>query len=800
MVVTPRYLLTYDDNKFSVFETNGQSYDYDIISYCWGDEVKPYDCKIPGVTWLVKINERKITDIQKLMLHQGVKYLWADCVCLNKTDRQQEGEEIAKMFQYYKNARNCYLMIDMPVRFDTLQITEDLKLLDHILSNVGGASMVSDTKQLSPKLEKRRKEWAEGKPWVGSESYKSRVKAAGIDLGVMNCYNTCITQVISLFRNQYFTRVWTFQEMILGKNIEIVGVTGGEMSPIGSLFHWMELAYDCRDKAWKLYNWINNPRMVKNVSIDLVLAFIDIDHAVLVTLQRQMRGIDAAKTDIINGGQFWWKENPTGVSNIFSAISIIPRECKDMVDLFKGLLGIFSGLFTPEEIQAHIRGDDIEKISFAFFKKLSEKTGLAWTKLSIGSQDRGQWDWIPVLERDPAAKNADTNNEDEEDEEVNGAEEVNQGEQEERKEKNRIKTDIFAGVTNLGVLRKNGRAKTIGSTGLLGAPRTFMSIHLKEENPQFHFIFKGCNCGKKVKAGFLKKKTIPTFDEPTDIPGDETGRALAECATILGSLLDGDNSILDYKSRLLRSLGPQWETTDSAARPPKWPERCVSGTFWANEDNCRYYLRPHNTSMNLRMGAITSCDSRLAQGSTAKISCEVRINCGCVIIAPFSLIFEALTSVTGSSLGSTLMTGSSLDRTDEDDSSGDDNNDNDDGRIIMKDGLGLVQMGDLGKTFNVVAFGGHLDFHKSNATLCRKLKESKPVRPVKSHPRGRAIIRSDFKHGMANMMRDYGYVETGVGNLLISRDHILSDYKIRGVCIDNTIPQKKPGESRVMIQ
>jgi len=41
------------------------------------------------------------------------------------------------------------------------------------------------------------------------------------------------------------------------------------------------------------------------------------------------------------------------------------------------LLGIFSGLFTPEEIDKQMSGDDIEKISFNFFKQLSTKTTYA---------------------------------------------------------------------------------------------------------------------------------------------------------------------------------------------------------------------------------------------------------------------------------------------------------------------------------------------------------------------------------------------------------------------------------------
>ncbi|KAI1123706.1 heterokaryon incompatibility protein-domain-containing protein [Nemania abortiva] len=796
MAFTPRYLLGHENGRFFVFETNGNSYDYDIVSYCWGKEVAPYhEEKIEGVDWPLTIHRNKVNRFKELMRRQGIQYMWVDSICINKTNKGHEAEELSKMFEYYKHAKNCYLLIDMPALFDPSKIAGDLKLLDHIISNIGGASLVSDSGRLSRELEERRRRWAGDEPWVRPELPKSKVTSAGIDLGVLNCYNTCVTYVHSLFGNKYFTRVWTFQEMILGKNIQIIGVAKGRMSGIGPLQEWMDLASDCRDKATKLYNWINTPRAVNTTAINVVLGVISSDIRILRTLQTIVRGINAARTDIINGGQFWWRENPKGISNIFSAISITPRGCRHMEDLFRGLLGIFSGLFTPLEIEKEIAGDDIEKMSFAFFKRLSERTNHAWTKLSISSQERGEWDWIPVTEQKHHEGLEEVEDEEweEEEEEEKGetvvavTEAAPNGEIEppkQEKKNNTIKTDIFAGVTNLGFLRGKGRAKTQGLTGLLGKPRKFMSIHLKEENPEFHFIFKGCNCGKKLNTGLFKKsKTIDTYDQPFNVSGDETGKTLAQCATILGCILDPASNVLDYKMRLLNKLDPQWETTDPSARPWRWPERCVSGTPWA-DPNCPLFLRPHNMSMNYRFGAITECESRLAHGSTAKISCELRINCGCVITAPFSLIFEALTAVEYSSLGDVSA------RTDRDD------------RITLNDGLGLVQIGDLGKTFNLVAFGGDLDFHRSYATLCRRTKDGEWVRPIKFCPTGRALIRSDFTHNsFMHILRNYGYVRTDAGNLLICRSHPLDNYKIKGVCIDRHIQKKKEGgEQRVMIK
>jgi hypothetical protein len=78
-----------------------------------------------------------------------------------------------------------------------------------------------------------------------------------------------------------------------------------------------------------------------------------------------------------------------GVSNVFSAISFRERKASVMEDTFRGLLGVFQGLFTPEEVERELSGMDINSMSFAFFKQLSIKTERAWTRLVTSSGKRG---------------------------------------------------------------------------------------------------------------------------------------------------------------------------------------------------------------------------------------------------------------------------------------------------------------------------------------------------------------------------------------------------------------------------
>jgi hypothetical protein len=107
-----------------------------------------------------------------------------------------------------------------------------------------------------------------------------------------------------------------------------------------------------------------------------------------------------------------------------------------------------------------------------------------------------------------------------------------------------------------------------------------------------------------------------------------------------------------------------------------------------------------------------------------------------------------------------------------------------------------VQVGDVGRTFNVVAFGGDVGSYESHSRSSRNTKRDRPVVAKAPWPSGRALVRAEFSHGLMGGMRDYGYVPTGgSGNLLICRNHPMGQYKIIGVCIDEYIENKRGSHS-----
>jgi hypothetical protein len=580
--------------------------------------------------------------------------------------------------------------------------------------------------------------------------------------------------------------------MLLGKNITLFGVNDNSISCIGQLENWMDLATDCKDKAYKLREWIEKSRHQIPASVLAILKIINDDYWTLSFLQIQVMGISCARMDIITGGSSWWHENYKGVSNVFSAAAITARKSYERADVFRGLLGVFSGLFTPEETLEKLVGDDMERISFEFFKQLSIKTGHAWTKLAVSSKMRKEWDWIPAV--------------------ANSSRQL-------------MTTDCFSGVVRLGKLGEHDEAKTTASTGITRrSPQRYMTVQLDTEdlsNSEFSFVFHGCNCGKESKRWFSRtSEEIPEKEtQRKSVAGDETGRVLLQCATILGSLMDPGNDVVEYRKRLLEKLRPYWKVSDPSAKTADWIDRCVSGTDWEKPDPCLFKV--HNRSMSYEMGAIYACGSRLQNESTANISCTVVVNCGCKIVAPFSLIFSAITAVEGSSLGGNSA---SLEE--------------DTGRITLSDGLGLVQVGDIDNLFSLVAFEGNVESYSVHAKDCRTTKLNKPVDHNRDWPKSRALLRHEVHEGLSRLpdkispqdiyegltklpgkvhmhdihegftnlpgkmhmhdiqeglstipgiIRTYGYVKTeGSGNLLICRKGF-DPYKIIGACIDESM-------------
>jgi len=456
----PIRLIRRTGEEFSVFSPDEEdSLRFEIVSYEWGPRVPGYRCDIPDVTWDVITAQARIDDIKQLMHAAKVDYMWADCVCIKQLDGLEKSQELGNMCKYYQQASRCHVLIRLDHPWCPKDIISNLKLVDHVITSINSASISSKSPALSGDVMAKLADWAE-EEWSFDSLDKSTVESTAIDVGLLNCYATCIQRITSLFEASYFSRVWTFQEILLGKDISMWGVTSdsSRVAPlgIGKFQDWVNLATDAKDKAMKLWEWVATARKVNTDAVDAILHAISKNLDSLSKLLTRVGGMESARTDIILGRSRWWERNHEGVGNIFSAVSIRSRQCERRQDVVCGLLGVSSGLITAEKIAEWTEDEnniDMNKISFQFFQQLSEQTGRAWTRLVLNGKSREGldpgWDWIPVV---PA----------------NG----------------KPRTDCFAGVADLGALVKRGsKALAVGDATTVpwGPPSEYAKITIRRD-------------------------------------------------------------------------------------------------------------------------------------------------------------------------------------------------------------------------------------------------------------------------------------------------------------------------------
>lgn len=118
----------------------------------------------------------------------------------------------------------------------------------------------------------------------------------------------------------------------------------------------MDWVTDATHKAEKLEEWVDGCKYHKSESVNTILRIIHENKIFLDYLQTQVRGMNSARTDIINGGPRWWLDSHKGITNVFSAISIRPRKATDIADTFKGLLGVSPGCLPRRGLRASSKG------------------------------------------------------------------------------------------------------------------------------------------------------------------------------------------------------------------------------------------------------------------------------------------------------------------------------------------------------------------------------------------------------------------------------------------------------------
>ncbi|RYP09755.1 hypothetical protein DL764_001090 [Monosporascus ibericus] len=91
---------------------------YAILSHAWeDDEVLFHDITLDNVNYKAKGGWHKIEKSCEQALRDGLDYVWADTICIDKSSSAELSEAINSMFKWYRSSAVCYAYLyDLPER------------------------------------------------------------------------------------------------------------------------------------------------------------------------------------------------------------------------------------------------------------------------------------------------------------------------------------------------------------------------------------------------------------------------------------------------------------------------------------------------------------------------------------------------------------------------------------------------------------------------------------------------------------------------------------------------------------
>ncbi len=159
---------------------------YDALSYAWGDQEPTFPFKCNGVMFRVPSN-------LNLALHRIAapgcsRFLWIDLICINQNDSEEKALQIRLMDRIYGGAGNVVVWLgEAPEGMDLA--LRSIPSIQNGLANIGGIALITK---------------------ANFEYY-----------GLPAIYSPVWTALGEIFRSSWFERLWTLQEVVLARKLEV---------------------------------------------------------------------------------------------------------------------------------------------------------------------------------------------------------------------------------------------------------------------------------------------------------------------------------------------------------------------------------------------------------------------------------------------------------------------------------------------------------------------------------------------------------------------------------------------------
>lgn len=167
---------------------------YEALSYVWGDPFWKSAVTIDGQT--VGIITNLHVALQYMRQREHPRILWADAVCINQDDVEERGQQIRLMKRIYSEASKVLIWTGTE---DEVRAKALLELLVQI------ATFIRQYGEKTLDFEDSRNRESIRHAFLGNETVKSNLEKS-----------------LAFLKNEWFHRVWTFQEAHLSQKADII--------------------------------------------------------------------------------------------------------------------------------------------------------------------------------------------------------------------------------------------------------------------------------------------------------------------------------------------------------------------------------------------------------------------------------------------------------------------------------------------------------------------------------------------------------------------------------------------------
>ncbi|KAL8740304.1 MAG: hypothetical protein Q9190_006979 [Brigantiaea leucoxantha] len=172
---------------------------YEAVSYTWGK--RPFNGLLDISSGSIQVPDNLANALRELTPRHGLRYLWADAVCIDQTNVTEKNLQVAMMGEIFERAQRVLIWLGLGDEH-TSHVFDLFRTLSSRADDYGvNMDLIDSTTNL----------------WDGAPTLDHRQKHLLDNLAVDHDFRG----IVDFYSNAWFERLWVVQEIALARDLEI---------------------------------------------------------------------------------------------------------------------------------------------------------------------------------------------------------------------------------------------------------------------------------------------------------------------------------------------------------------------------------------------------------------------------------------------------------------------------------------------------------------------------------------------------------------------------------------------------